>query len=66
MTAEELPDASGFSFDEPEGAKNGIYRYYSGKERLRAWKSRSKKEADKAVCSVSLITMIRVKQTYQK
>ena len=27
MTAQELPDASGFSFDEPEGAKNGIYRY---------------------------------------
>ena len=27
MTAEELSDASGFSFDVPEGAKNVIYRY---------------------------------------
>ena len=27
MTAEELPDASGFSFDVPEGVKNGIYCY---------------------------------------
>ena len=27
MTAEELPDASCFSFDVPEGAKNVIYRY---------------------------------------
>ena len=27
MTAEELPDASSFSFDVPEGAKNVIYRY---------------------------------------
>lgn len=27
MTAEELPDASGFSFDVPEGTKNVIYRY---------------------------------------
>ena len=26
MTAEELPDAPGFSFDVPEGAKNVIYR----------------------------------------
>ena len=26
MTAEELPDASGSSFDVPEGAKNEIYR----------------------------------------
>jgi hypothetical protein len=38
MTAEELPDATGFSFDVPEGAKNVIYRYrvpgiiHSGKE----------------------------------
>ena len=27
MTAEELPEASGFSFDVPEGVKNGINRY---------------------------------------
>ncbi|MDO4839020.1 MAG: hypothetical protein Q4B32_11615 [Clostridia bacterium] len=27
MTAQELSDASGFSFDVPEGAKNVIYRY---------------------------------------
>ena len=26
MTAEELPDATGFSFDVPEGVKNGICR----------------------------------------
>ena len=26
MTAEELPEASGFSFDVPEGAKHEIYR----------------------------------------
>ena len=27
MTAEELPDASGFSFDVPEGVKNVIYHH---------------------------------------
>ena len=26
MTAQELPDASGSSFDVPDGLKNGIYR----------------------------------------
>lgn len=31
MTAQELSDASGFSFDVPEGAKNELYHYYGFK-----------------------------------